>query len=547
MFPTEPADRSLAGVAPGDPAAERAAARSTPPAPDGSTVETAGQDTDDTTIPASPGQGGHRPHLPLRVRSGVAFAAMALILSAALALAAYVLVRSSLLTERKTVAERQAYTNARLLRARIDPVPADMSQLVSGLQVGGSGDSLLRIRGSWYSSSVEITSTEIPRSLAATVDAGDAGTQVFDHFGSPALAVGVPIAAVDAAYFEISSLEEVESTLARLGRSLLVAGAVATAVGGLLGALFSSAVLRPLRQFALVAKRIAGGGSTARSEDADGSPTARLDAAGDADLEPLAASFNEMLDELDARIERERRFASDVSHEIRGPVAALASAVSIVDRRRDQLPAEIVPVVDALEEQVTAFNQLVLDLLEISRFDARTAKLDTATVDLAELCERVLRGPGHDGIELAVEGPSVIEGDRRRITQVISNLLENASRYAGGATHVRICPVQPPVDRDPATESAAGTAVDLAEEQLMGWVAIRVEDRGPGVPPAERELIFGRFHRGRAADTADAPPGTGLGLAVSREHVELHGGRLWVEDRPGGGASFVVELPEVRS
>lgn len=491
----------------------------------------------------------HRPHLPLRVRSAVAFGAMALILSAALALAAYVLVRSSLLTERKTVAERQAYTNARLLRSRIDPLPPNMSQLVTGLQVGGSGDSLLHIGGSWYSSSVEITSSEIPRSLASTVEEGDAGTQVFDHFGSPALAVGVPISAVDAAYFEISSLEEVESTLARLGRSLLIAGVVATAIGGLLGALFSSAVLRPLRRFALVAERIARGGSTAPTDDADGSPAARLDAAGDADLEPLASSFNEMLDELDERIERERRFASDVSHEIRGPVAALASAVSIVDRRRDQLPAEIVPVVDAIEEQVTAFNQLVLDLLEISRFDARTATLDTTAVDLAELCERLLRGTGNDQTKLEIEAPTVVEGDGRRLTQVISNLLENASRYAGGATTVRICPVEPVVDPEPigsATLEAPAdkaTAHDAAIEEAAGWVAVRVEDRGPGVPPAERELIFGRFHRGRAADAAGAPPGTGLGLAVSREHVELHGGRLWVEDRPGGGACFVVELP----
>jgi two-component system, OmpR family, sensor histidine kinase MtrB len=467
-----------------------------------------------------------RRYLPLRLRAALAFGLMALLLSSTLSFAAYVLVRSSLLGERQIVAERQAYTNARLLRARVDPLPPDMSQLLAGLQVGGSGDSLLRIGNEWYSSSVQITSSELPSSLSAVVEQGDAATQMFERFGSPVLAVGVPINAVDAEYFEISSLQEVESALSRLGRSLFVAGGVATVLGGLLGAGLSSAILQPLRRFALVAERITSGDSTSRPEQV-GPATTRLDAAGDADLEPLAASFNEMLDELDERIERERRFASDVSHEIRGPVAALASALSIVDRRRDQLPTEIVPVVDALDEQVKAFNRLVLDLLEISRFDARTAVLETSTTDLREVCEQILQSRGHDDVALIATGPVEAEIDRRRFEQVLSNLLENATHYAGGATHVLL----EHVDHGPGRADR---------------IRIRVEDRGPGVAPAERDAIFGRFQRGRAADAVDSPRGTGLGLALTRQHVELHGGRVWVEDRAGGGASFVVELPRNR-
>ncbi len=449
-------------------------------------------------------------HTALRLRAALAFGLLSLLLSSALSLTTFGLVRSNLLAERQTVAERQAYTNARLLRTRIDPLPSDMAQLLAGLQVDAAGDSLLMVDGRWFASSVEVTPTDLPDPLLDAVGGSSAARQAFELRSEPMLGVGVPIASVGAEYFEISSLAEVESTLDSLGRSLLIAGTIATIVGALLGAAFSSVILQPLRRFAAVAGRVTAG-----------DPLTRLDAGGDADLEPLASSFNEMLDELDARMERERRFASDVSHEIRGPVAALASAVSIVDRRRDQLPAEIVPVVDALDEQVTAFNQLVLDLLEISRFDARTAMVSTETVDLLALCERVASARGHDEVDVRSRNGTVLaEADPRRVEQVVANLLDNAAFYAGGAT-------------------------DLVVSHDDGVSRIEVLDRGPGVAVQERTEIFSRFRRGSAADAPGAPSGTGLGLAVSHQHIELHQGSLWVEDRDGGGARFVVELPDL--
>jgi signal transduction histidine kinase len=453
-------------------------------------------------------------HTALRLRAALAFGLLSLLLSAALSFTAYGLVRTNLLEERREVAEGQAYTNARLLRSRIDPLPADMSQLLAGLQVGSGGDALLNADGRWFSSSVELSDSDLPRGLTRAVMAGESAIQSATRAGTPTLMVGVPISSVGASYFELTSLAEVESTLDSLGRSLLIAGVVATAAGAALGAMFSSVILQPLRRFAGVAARVSAG------ED-----STRLDAQGDADLEPLAEAFNEMLDELDARIERERRFASDVSHEIRGPVAALASAVSVVDRRRDQLPDEIVPVVDLLDEQVTAFNQLVLELLEISRFDARTAELAVEQVDLGQLCEKVVDERGHEGVVVhPVEPPLLVGVDRRRIAQVVANLLDNAAAYAGGATDIRVERVGEDDDRG-------------------SRVRVLVEDRGPGVDESEREEIFNRFRRGGAANAPGAAPGTGLGLALSRQHVELHGGRLSVEDRDGGGARFVIELP----
>jgi signal transduction histidine kinase len=442
------------------------------------------------------------------VRAAVAFGLMALVLSATLAVAAYALVRNSLLDERQLTAERQAYTNARLLRSRLDPLPQDMSQLLSSLQVGPTGDSLLEVDDRWFSSSIDVTSDELPASLAGEVGDGRVALQRVEVRGDPAVVVGVPITAVGAQYFEITSLDEVESTLSTFGRSLFTAAVAATVLGALLGSGLTSVILQPLRRFAEVARRIS-----------DDDSTSRLDAGGDADLEPLATSFNDMLDELDERIQRERRFASDVSHEIRGPVAALASAVSIVDRRRDQLPPEIVPAIDALEDQVGAFNQLVLDLLEISRFDARTSQVDLSDVELVEFCRQVLDERGFSSVAvLAPDGEQYVQVDRRRLEQVVSNLCENADRYAGGATDL------------------------VVERRADGRIGVAVEDRGPGVAPEERVAIFDRFRRGAAADQPEAPRGTGLGLALSAQHVRLHGGEIWVEDRDGGGARFVFVL-----
>jgi signal transduction histidine kinase len=246
----------------------------------------------------------------------------------------------------------------------------------------------------------------------------------------------------------------------------------------------------------------------------------RLDAERDRDLAPLADAFNDMVDDLRDRLDREARFASDVTHELRGPLTVLASAVNIVERRRDQLPPEAAQAVDALDAQVIAFNRLVLDLLEISRFEVGTAKADRREVDVeqflrASLAERDAPPPLRVGLGTATTQAL----DPRRMHQVVANLLDNAANYAGGATAV------------------------VAERTDGGALRIAVEDAGPGIAADEREAVFGRFARGTTGTSAGAPRGSGLGLALCADHVRLHGGRIWVEDAPTGGARFVVELP----
>lgn len=447
--------------------------------------------------------------LPLRARAALAVGLTSLILSIAIALAAYFLVRSSLLDTRKSVALRQAFTNARLVRSGLRAPNPDVARLLTGVQVDPRGEALLRSHNQWFTSSVRVDANELSRSLRDGVMNGAAGRQIIQIKGVPFLTVGVHIRESDADYFELTSLADVDGALSSLRSSLVIAAVVTTTIGVLIGVVVSGAVLRPVSRVAALAHRIAGG-------DLD----SRLTIDGDSDLRPLAESFNEMLDELRARIQRESRFASDVTHELRGPLAAFAAAVQVVNRRRDELPETVVVAVDALEEQVASFNQLVLELLEIARFDADAARLERETVEVRPLLEAVLRECKVANAVVEVEPDLTVAADPRRLHQVVANLVENACRYAGGPTA-------------------------LIATRRADSVRIAVEDHGPGVLVEERDAIFQRFARGARGEEPGAPRGTGLGLALVAEHVRLHGGAVWIEDADGTGARFVVELPAV--
>jgi signal transduction histidine kinase len=212
-----------------------------------------------------------------------------------------------------------------------------------------------------------------------------------------------------------------------------------------------------------------------------------------------------------------------VSHELRSPLTALRSAIQNMETRRSSLDERTARSLDLLAREVDRFERLVQDLLEISRFDAGVVRSSSEEVFLGELvlhAVEALPGPEVPVEVTASAADAVVRADKRRLEQVIANLVANARVHAGGVELVRI-------------------------EADDGRVRIMVEDRGPGVPPEDRERVFERFYRGR--HTGRTSGGVGLGLALVAEHAKLHGGRAWVEDRDGegGGACFVVELPVV--
>jgi signal transduction histidine kinase len=342
--------------------------------------------------------------------------------------------------------------------------------------------------------------------------AGQPAQMRYDLDGKPQLAVGIPLPSLNEAYFEIVELAELEDTLRSLGLALVGASIGTTFAGAALGVWASRRTLRPLAQVSRAAEAIAGGRLDTR-----------LEPSSDADLAVLVTSFNDMAGALQARLERDARFASDVSHELRSPLMTLSAAVQVLAGRRDELSERSVAALDLLVAEVARFQQLVEDLLEISRFDAGAARLELDEVNIGELVKHAVSASTDEPVPVVVDpalASTVVEADKRRLVRVIANLLDNARRYGAGATRVELA-------------------------RVKGGVQISVEDSGPGIAPGDRELIFERFSRGGGAGRRGSGDGVGLGLALVAEHVHLHGGRVWVEDRngAGSGARFVVELP----
>lgn len=307
----------------------------------------------------------------------------------------------------------------------------------------------------------------------------------------------------------------ISETLGSVRASLIFATIITVLVGLMLGIISSERVVRPLAGAADAARAIAEGRLDTRLESTD-----------DPDLNALTDSFNDMVARLQDRVERDARFASDVSHELRSPLMTLSASVEVMVSRRDELSERSQAALDLLVADVSRFSGLVEDLLEISRYDAGAVRLNRDSLRLAELIEQSVRTSSlpHSPIHIDQRCSQVtLSGDRRRLARVVANLIDNARQHGGGNVTLRV---------EPADDSA-------------GHVLISVEDSGEGVAPADRERIFERFSRGAGASKRGASEGAGLGLALVREHVRLHGGRVWVEARGDGlpGARFVVELP----
>ncbi len=220
---------------------------------------------------------------------------------------------------------------------------------------------------------------------------------------------------------------------------------------------------------------------------------------------------------VDEAFARQRRFVSDASHELRTPLTAIRGQLEVLGRQRSPDSADVRRVEGLVGAELARIERLVEELLALARLD-EGAPLRPRRLELTPF----LRGfAEHDGDAAVVLGPSpagTLVADPDRLTQVLRNLAANARRHAGPAGRV-----------------------EVSAEARGGRLTIRVDDDGPGIPPAERDRVFDRFHRSGAARDRDTG-GSGLGLAIARSIVELHGGRIRVEDSPLGGARLCVEL-----
>ncbi len=451
----------------------------------------------------------------LRTKVTLFFGVIALVASVSLTVVTYAFARSSLLEQRSEVARQQAVLNAVRVRERCGPAPrtsATASRRCAPSPTGSPPSPSTTTPSP--STDTQFSLRELPRpSCARPLDVGVSGVQRFDLGDESYVGVGVHIADVDANYFEAFQLGSTQRTL----RTILVALVIGTAITVLLatgvGWWTSRRLLRPLDRITDAAGEIAAG-------DLD----TRVAREGDPDLDRLADSFNGMADAVQARIEREARFASDVSHELRSPITALAAAAEVIDGRRGELPDRTQQALDVVVGQVRRFDAMVIDLLELSRIDAGATDLHTEEVDLEALCRRIAARNGFADLPIDVTRQTGGNGaavtaviDKMRFERIVANLLENAAHHGGGPVRISIEPTDGP------------------------FLLVAVEDAGPGVARGERARIFERFARGSAARHR---VGTGLGLALVAEHATAQGGEAWVEDRPGGGARFVVRVPK---
>ena len=450
--------------------------------------------------------------LGLRARITGLYALGGLLLSLTIALSTLTLARQNLVEDREERAFSVAVRNAQRVENGLgaETEIEDVGVLLDNLTITEGSFPLLQVGDATRALDQAFDADAVPSSLRELVEAGNAGRMRVRVNGRPLIVTGIPIPDTAAAYYEAAATDDVEDVLNTLGIIVLGVGAAAILLSAALGSWASRRALTPLGEVRLAAESLAAG-------ELD----TRLDPPADADLASLTASFNGMARSLEDRIERDARFASEVSHELRSPLMTLNASVEVLNNNRDSMTERNQTALDLLTDDVTRFTALVEDLLEISRYDVGTASLRAEPIDLVEFVRQsVHHSPDDVVIDVGALDHLVVAGDKRRLAQVVANLVDNAAKY--GAGEIRV---------------AVGQEDDFA--------IIAVEDEGPGVPEAERGVIFDRFSRGSAGGRRGHGTGSGLGLALVAEHVGLHGGGVWVDDRLDGseGARFTVRIP----
>jgi signal transduction histidine kinase len=248
---------------------------------------------------------------------------------------------------------------------------------------------------------------------------------------------------------------------------------------------------------------------------ASGDLSGRLDGLGADELARLGGTLNTMLDSLETSVDRQRRFVADAAHEMRTPLAGMTTTLEVAQAH----PETTQTLVDDLLAGHRRLGRLVNDLLILAAVDGR-APQRAEPVDLAGVVTDCSRRPVPDGIRLRLGQLDrvFVLGDETQLSRVVSNLVDNALRYAA-------------------------SMVEVSVRQDGQQAVVSVSDDGPGIPEADRERIWERFSR-LGDDRSRASGGSGLGLAMARELSMAHGGTVSVtSQRPGPGATFLVCLP----
>lgn len=453
---------------------------------------------------------GSQPKFGLRAKIVIRFAGLALLLSVMLGSITYVAVRQLLVEDRETNAAAQAFADATFISASLRSGLPNPGDLLISMRPPARSTPLLFRNGEWFAASLQVRPEDLPTALTELVFSGQSARQTIWMRDRPVSIVGVGLPEDLGSYFEVFSLTDVADALNTILGVLIVAGAVSTAAGAALGWVIAGRVLMPLTDVTVVARDIA-----------SGDLESRLDENLDKDLTDLTGSFNRMADTLQARIASEARFASDVSHELRTPITTVMTSLSVLEGRAEELSPAGREALELLGRDARRLERTLSDLVEIAKYDAGVVTPDTDFLPLPAVVSRALQRIGRSDLPVRIDQASsgaLVEVDERRFERVLANLVENADSHGLGATQVSV-------------------------RSKLGFVEISVEDDGPGIPDDELERIFERFARGANSRPQGRHSGSGLGLALARENVEVQGGRIWAENIPGSGARFLIEIP----
>lgn len=447
----------------------------------------------------------------LRARIGVLAAAVAAAAVVLVSAAAFFIVRNSILATLDDNLLDRATSAAQSSLARPELLATVPSEIL------GAGDiKVALLYSSGLAQSAEGQASAPPLSDAELAVARGAEPESVRSAGGYRV---VAVQAGEGRALVIAQKEEAtRAVLAELGTALPVIGGIGVVLAGLAGAAVARAGLRPVQRLTEATERVTATGQLTP-----------ITVSGSDELARLSQSFNEMLGALAASQEQQRRLVADAGHELRTPLTSLRTNLELLSAA-EQPGAPALPREDREEmltdvrAQVEELTQLIGDLTELARDDApQAAREPVELVDVVERAlERVRRRAGPDtGFDVTLV-PWTLVGEAAALERAVLNLLDNAVKWSPPGGHVRLRMVA-----------------------LDDWtVVIEVADSGPGIAEADRPHVFERFYR---ADTSRTMPGSGLGLAIVRQVAVRHGGAVWADKAPEGGALLCLRLPGRRA
>ncbi|MFG2337211.1 ATP-binding protein [Streptomyces yangpuensis] len=469
----------------------------------------------------------------LRLRLLVVFALVALTAAVSASGIAYWLNREAVLTRVQEAALgdfRQEMQN-RAAALPADPTPEELQRTAELMAGSSPGYSVLLVQEGKDNRQMygaagpdNFRLADVPKSLQNAVNdrqkttaANDAEYHVYwqrtKPRGNPYLVGGTRIVGGGPTGYMYKSLAQERDDLNALGWSLTIATILALLGSALLAQAAARTVLKPVQRLGDAARRLG-----------EGELDHRLDVSGTDELADLSHTFNKTAEALEkkvadmsAREEASRRFVADMSHELRTPLTALTAVAEVLEEEVEDLDPMIAPAVALVVSETRRLNILVENLMEVTRFDAGTAKLVLDDVNVADQVTACIDARAWlDAVELDAERDIMARLDPRRLDVILANLIGNALKHGGSPVRVSVT-----VEED--------------------WLVIAVQDNGPGIPEEVLPHVFDRFYK--ASASRPKSDGSGLGLSIAVENAHIHGGDITAANVPGAGALFTLRLP----